>query len=57
MRGVQQQHIITIGDYSICGFAVKNFSGVDAFAQNDYLQHINFCHPPIALLPRLVTFL
>ena len=28
-------------------------SGVDAFAQKDFLQHVNFVHPPIALLDKV----
>lgn len=38
-------------------FLDNHTSGVDAFAQDDYMMHVNYCHPPIAVIPRLVTFL
>ena len=30
--------------------------GIDAFAQSDYAEHINFCNPPVALLGRFTCF-
>ncbi len=38
-------------------FADPATSGIDAFAQKDWLQHVNYCNPPWELLLRLVDFL
>ena len=32
-------------------------AGVNAFAQTDWADHINWCHPPVRLLPQLVQHL
>ena len=32
-------------------------SGVDAFAQGDWMTKVNFCNPPFAQVARLVRFL
>lgn len=32
-------------------------AGVDAFAQNDYLEHVNFMFPPVAMLSRVGNLL
>lgn len=31
--------------------------GVDAFAQRNYLEHVNYMFPPVVLLPRVVKLL
>jgi hypothetical protein len=35
----------------------ENTSGVDAFAQNNWHLHTNFCNPPLAILGRFANFL
>ena len=32
-------------------------AGIDAFAQVDWLSHINFVHPPVSIMGRVVQFL
>ena len=29
-------------------------TGVDAFAQKDWLEHTNFVHPPVSIMPRVL---
>ena len=31
--------------------------GVDAFAQNDYLEHVNYINPPVSLVPRVLKYI
>ena len=31
-------------------------AGVDAFAQHNFDEHVNFVHPPVPVLPRIVNF-
>ena len=38
-------------------FLELSSSRVDAFAQTNWHAHVNFCHPPLAILGRLVNFL
>lgn len=35
----------------------QNTHGVDAFAQTNWGEHVNFVHPPVSILGRVVQFL
>jgi hypothetical protein len=32
-------------------------SGIDAFAQTDYMQHVNYVFPPVSIVGRTLQFL
>jgi hypothetical protein len=38
-------------------FYESSCSGIDAFAQENYLEHGNFCNPPYAVLGKLYKFI
>lgn len=38
-------------------FKEPGSAGIDAFAQNDYMEHVNFMFPPVPMLPRVGNLL